>query len=556
MTNHGREKNTHTPENRSGAKKVILFLVLVVVLAIVATLAVPLISHFTGPRESPPTEQNLSNKTLSIGLLSAPKDLNILTTPGDPVEQALIGNVYETLTGRDQNNKVIPSLAQSWKISDDALTYTFQLAHNVTFSNGDPMHAKDVVWSLSQLTSHGYLGSDALKNLTAVNAPDNFTLILTLNKPTPDLLWQLSGRAGIVRDSSTPTSEADLAKTALGTGPYTVKSWTPGKELVLTANSSYWNQAGTGGIGTVNLKYYAKDTDAVAALKNHEIQAISTLGDSSVAKLDGQDGVTATQGTSATSVVLWMFSGTGDASMKGTSATLVRQAVRITLDNKKLLGTIGGVGQLLGGPITPLDPGYEPLAYSCHDVDGKTCSTQSAKDDSSAGVVTDVKLAQSMLPYFLYSFYSELSFAVAPGVDPAIANGISEQLKAVGITATPQFLSASDWEKKVEQDEQFNLGLTLSSGSHDLDEFALVNSAWTSSATLAASFNTANTANTATSEDDYIKKLQATAKAVSNASCADWLFALNTTNAWDSSVRDFPTNLTNTRLPLAQIEVR
>ncbi|HAK71799.1 MAG TPA: ABC transporter substrate-binding protein, partial [Bifidobacterium sp.] len=69
-----------------------------------------------------------SESTMSVGIAGdAPKNLDIRTEQGDEVEQALLGNVYETLVSRSDTNKLQPGIARSWQASDDGLTYTFTL---------------------------------------------------------------------------------------------------------------------------------------------------------------------------------------------------------------------------------------------------------------------------------------------------------------------------------------------------------------------------------------------------------------------------------------------
>lgn len=67
------------------------------------------------------------NTTVTVGLRQAPASLDIRKQSGHAVEQALLGNVYETLVQRNQDNQLEPGLASQWKVSKDALTYTLTL---------------------------------------------------------------------------------------------------------------------------------------------------------------------------------------------------------------------------------------------------------------------------------------------------------------------------------------------------------------------------------------------------------------------------------------------
>ena len=146
---------------------------------------------------------------MAIGIQgSAPESLDIRTEQGTALEQALLENVYETLVSRSETNKLQPSIAKSWQISDDGLTYTFTLNSNMTFANGHKLDSSDVVWSLQNVINNNYVGSDQLGSLKEITNPDEKTVVITLNQPNPCLLRALSGRAGIVYDEESTANYA------------------------------------------------------------------------------------------------------------------------------------------------------------------------------------------------------------------------------------------------------------------------------------------------------------------------------------------------------------
>lgn len=139
----------------------------------------------------------VSDSSVSIGIQgSAPESLDIRSEQGITIEQALLENVYETLVSRSETNKLQPSIAKSWQISDDGLTYTFTLNTNMTFANGHKLDSSDVVWSLQNVINNNYVGADQLGDLKEITNPDENTIVIALNQPNPRLLRALSGRAG------------------------------------------------------------------------------------------------------------------------------------------------------------------------------------------------------------------------------------------------------------------------------------------------------------------------------------------------------------------------
>ena len=211
--------------------------------------------------------------TVTIGLKLAPTNLDIRNTAGSALDQILIGNVYEGIVARDSKNQVAPAIASSWETSKDGLTYTFHLNKNMTFSNGDKLDAEDVAWSINELIAKGYHDADALAAVSKVEAKDADTAVITLKTPNSNLLWTLTGRAGLVFDKD---AKYDLKTQAVGSGPYTVAKFVENSSITLKANEKYWgkNKAKT---PTVVVKYLADDNAAVNALKSGDVQVLAPI---------------------------------------------------------------------------------------------------------------------------------------------------------------------------------------------------------------------------------------------------------------------------------------
>ena len=79
-----------------------------------------------------------TNQTLAVGLVAEPASLDFTKTDGAAIPQVLLYNVYEGLVKLNNDGKIIPDLAKSWKVSPDRMTYTFDLVAGAKFSNGRP----------------------------------------------------------------------------------------------------------------------------------------------------------------------------------------------------------------------------------------------------------------------------------------------------------------------------------------------------------------------------------------------------------------------------------
>jgi peptide/nickel transport system substrate-binding protein len=152
--------------------------------------------------------------------------------------------IFDGLVSRDASNTLIPALATELPaVSADGRTVTATLRTGVTFHDGSPLTADDVVFTYTSVLDpkvDSTLRSD-LDMLTGVTAPDPATVVFSLRYAYAPFLQRLT--LGIVPAAA--LKGQDLNKTGfnqkpVGTGPYRVTSWTPGDRLVLAANDTYW----------------------------------------------------------------------------------------------------------------------------------------------------------------------------------------------------------------------------------------------------------------------------------------------------------------------------
>lgn len=191
------------------------------------------------------------------------RDLDIRTL--DPQRQyeitppMIMHATYENLVtfqGADYT-KVVPFLAERFEISRDGLTYTFRLRPNVKFHTGNTLTAEDVRFSFERLRNLKDNPAWLMDVVKRVEAADARTVRITLTEPNAAFLSMLVSPNFAVVDSKAVkarggTDAAD-AKTAdkatewldqhsAGTGPFVLKGWTRGVEVVLERNPSYWRK--------------------------------------------------------------------------------------------------------------------------------------------------------------------------------------------------------------------------------------------------------------------------------------------------------------------------
>ena len=210
---------------------------------------------------------NASDETadnwLHIFLPEDPETLDVqLTTDTYTVPLNCFDRLVETETV-DGAAQIVPGLADSWEISEDGLTYTFHLHEGVTFHNGDPLTADDVVYTVNRMMAPETLAKNtdiyygivagaadyydaAAESVSGVEALDDLTVRFTLETPyAPFLSCLATPGASIFNRESTEGVEDFGVNPAscFGTGPFQVTEWELGSRVTVVANPDYFKGA-------------------------------------------------------------------------------------------------------------------------------------------------------------------------------------------------------------------------------------------------------------------------------------------------------------------------
>lgn len=134
-------------------------------------------------------------------------------------------------------------VAESWSVSDDGTTYTFNLRDDVAFCDGKPMTAADVVYSMNRWVDPETKSPVAWRagEVESVTAVDDYTVEYKLTAPFSELLYQLTQSFGTIIDQANVEAlGADFGVTGFnGTGPFCWESWAPRDQMVITKHEAY-----------------------------------------------------------------------------------------------------------------------------------------------------------------------------------------------------------------------------------------------------------------------------------------------------------------------------
>src|SRR5262247_4484778 len=216
--------------------------------------------------------------TWGVHISLAPTWFDPAETPGIVTPFMVLYALHDAVAKPLPGKPTAPSLAESWTVSSDGLTYEFTLRRGVKFHNGDPVTADDVKFSFDRYKG---AGNKALKDkVRAVQIVDPLRVRFTLKEPWPDFMAfygsPATGAGWIVpRKYVEKVGDEGFKKAPVGAGPYRFVSFTPGIELTLEANEQYWRKVPS--VRRLVMKAVIDEATRLAALKRGEVDVAYSI---------------------------------------------------------------------------------------------------------------------------------------------------------------------------------------------------------------------------------------------------------------------------------------
>ena len=456
--------------------------------------------------------------SIAVRLVAEPGNLDIRETAGAALDQILIDNVYQGLVSRTPDQEIVDTLASSHSVSADGLTYTFTLREGVTFHNGEPLTPADVVWSLQQVKDNAsYRDSERLARVSTI-AANGQDIVLTLSEPDSTLLWNLTGRAGLVLKEGDTT---DRKTTANGTGPYALADWKQGDSITLKRNDAYWGDKAKA--AEVVLDFIPDTQAALSGALAGELDVLTGFDANLKDQVEANGDFALVLGKSTDKGVLAMNSTKGPLADKR-----VRQAIRQAIDKKSIVEALGA-GQTLYGPIPELDPGYEDLESSA------PFDPSAAKKLLAEAGAEDITLNLT-IPSFYGSTVSQI---------------LVSNLHDVGITLKVDNVEFPTWISDVYTNKDYELSFVLHTEARDFENWANPDYYYTYDNATVQDLYAQSTR--ATDPDKAADLLKQAAKIVADDQAADWLYNGASVLAIGTDVTGFPSVNVNERMNLADL---
>ena len=187
---------------------------------------------------------------------------------------------------------IAPSLAESWSVSKDGLTYEFILRKGARFHNGDPVTAEDVKFSFERY--RGTANKTLKDRVAAVEVLDPGRVRFRMKQPWPDFLTFYSSASGagwiVPKKYVEKVGDEGFKKAPVGAGPYKFVSFNPGVELVMEAFDQYWRK--TPSVKRLVFRVISDEATRLAALKRGEVDIVYSVRGELAEELQRTPGLT------------------------------------------------------------------------------------------------------------------------------------------------------------------------------------------------------------------------------------------------------------------------
>ena len=259
--------------------------------------------------------------------------------------------LFDTLTWKDDTG-VIPWLASSWEVSKDNLEYTFKLEEDITFHDGEPLTADDVVFSYNYFKEHTFQWNSDMTKIDSAEKISDTEVKITLTEAYVPFVTEIAGILPIIPEHIWSKVDQPLeyqeVNALVGSGPYTLDSYDSATgNYKLLENENYFK----GEVKVPEIQYIASENN-ILALQNKVIDGAMTTKYTEVQQLEqlGYDVLKSEPTGSAVRVVFNM----NDEQLVDKN---LRQAIAYALDRASIAEKLTGTSDILVGNagVIPLD---------------------------------------------------------------------------------------------------------------------------------------------------------------------------------------------------------
>ena len=327
---------------------------------------------------------------LTVGIDQEPDILNGFIVGGDlavtaDTTQGILDKPYEL----QPDLTIAPQLADGEPeiVSEDPLTIEYKLKDDLTFSDGEPLTSEDAKFTFNQIMNedNDIITREGFDKVESFETPDDQTVRITFSEPYAPWKDLISGSYAFILPKHIYEGEnfnKALNNEVVGSGPFKLKEWNKGQNLIVEKNENYWGEEPA--IDQITYRFIPDTNTLNTSLQSGEVDFINPPADIGLKeKLEGYQGVE----MKTKAGTIWEHVA---FNLEKIDNPKIREAVAYGINRKQILEEIlpGQVEPLESVLVPEQDPYYEP-AWEKYDFDPERAS-QLVEEAKSEGASTDI----------------------------------------------------------------------------------------------------------------------------------------------------------------------
>ncbi|MCI9313010.1 MAG: hypothetical protein HFE68_06565 [Erysipelotrichaceae bacterium] len=350
-------------------------------------------------------------------------------------------NIFNRVVKLNNNYEVLPDLATSWDVSEDAKTYTFHLNEKAKWHDGQPVTAEDCKYTFDTIVKESYANASVFVYVEEIVAEDAQTLVFKMKQPDASFVSNLAWYGTFVLPKHILDGQdwltSDFNQNPVGSGPFKFSEWNKGTDLKLVRNEEYW-----GDVPYLDGLTYMVQPDGSTAYQawlNDEVDEIESINLP----------VSEIENLKATDKYIWvtqmwptMFYLTFNMKDGAFANPDVRMAVAMGI-NREEVSTKGYNG------YKPASTHYIPSIYT--DALNDDAKLPAYDPDGAVELLEKAGLTKNANGYYI-----EEKIRIMQGFED-LATVVIAELDKIGIKLTMDVLDMNIWTEQVWQGQQFTI---------------------------------------------------------------------------------------------------